>query len=339
MEPFSHETLGGTFSLTWPDYEILFCVDDSRDPIVPLIMLLIESHPNVDAKLRVGQETAFDNPKLNNMAKGWRCAKHDWIVFLDSNVLPPRDYLQRLFLAFESENCMVSAPPAGSAPIGFWSEVECSLLNALQARFQYAADSLGFGFAQGKTLFFARRTLEDGGFEALGNEPAEDAAATKLMRSQGGRVRLAGPPFLQPLGRKTFHEVFDRHVRWARLRRLTFPQLFLLELLLGVWTPFLAVVVALAPLHFTHSQMSMAGISFVICWYIPEFFLCYFARWSLGWKSPIIFLARDLLLPIIFLNACLGKRVVWKGREVVSRPKLGDRSCPGTLRQLFKPFT
>jgi ceramide glucosyltransferase len=203
LEPFSRQTLDATFDLDWPDYEIIFCVDDPGDPVAALVRELIDARPGRNATLLCGLERVSGNPKLDNMAKGWRAARHDWIVFVDSNVLPPIDYLHRLFLACDGDGDggMVSAPPAGAEPIGFWSEVECALLNATQARFQYAADSLGFGFAQGKTLFFNRKTLENGGFEALGREPAEDAAATRLVRGNGGKVHLADPPFPQLLGR------------------------------------------------------------------------------------------------------------------------------------------
>ena len=336
VEPFSLETLGAAFKLDWPVYEIIFCVDDPSDPIVPIMSRLIAENPEITAQLISGREHLSDNPKLNNMAKGWRCAKYDWIVFLDSNVLPPTDYLQRIFLAHEGGHCMISAPPAGVAPSGFWSEVECSLLNAFQARFQYAADSLGFGFAQGKTLFFARRTLENGGFQALSAEPAEDAAATKLLRNTGGKVRLAGPPFPQPLGRKKFREVFDRHVRWARLRRSTFPSLFFPEILVGIWPPILAMTVLLAPLDLSGLSLLLIGTGLMALWYAPELILTYFAGWPLSWRSPFVFLVRDLLLPLIYLTACAGKHVVWKG---VAIPAGGRRTARSRFTKLVQRIT
>ena len=68
-------------------------------------------------------------------------------------------------------------------PRGFWAELECAFLNTYQARWQYAADSLGHGFAQGKTMLVRRRDLaQAGGIQALAEEIAEDAAATKLVR-------------------------------------------------------------------------------------------------------------------------------------------------------------
>ena len=330
LEPFSESTLGATFDIEWPVFEIIFCVDDPADPIIDVVTRLIASKPHSNAILLIGRDHLSNNPKLNNMAKGWRRASHEWIVFLDSNILPPVDYLHRLFLAQTGANCMVSAPPAGTAPAGFWSEVECSLLNALQARFQYAAYAMGMGFAQGKTLFFARSTLDNGGFEALGMEPAEDAAATKLMRKTGGKVCLAEPPFPQPLGRKTFNEVFERHVRWARLRRSTFPELFLPEIALGAMPPLLALTVWLYTLNMPVSSMLAIEIVFAALWYMPELALTYAARWPLNWRTPFAFMVRDVLLPVIYLSACLGKQVVWKGVAIpAGRQSRRDRDGNG----------
>ena len=41
------------------------------------------------------------------------------------------------------------------------------MLNAYQARWQYFADFLGLGFAQGKTLFWRKSDLESAGFKVV----------------------------------------------------------------------------------------------------------------------------------------------------------------------------
>ena len=81
------------------------------------------------------------------------------------------------------------------------AHLECAFLNTYQARWQYAAESVGHGFAQGKTMLYRRDVIEAaGGIEALGAETAEDAASTKLIRRQGLHVYLVDRPFAQPIG-------------------------------------------------------------------------------------------------------------------------------------------
>ena len=79
------ETLRSTFRLDYPDYEVLFCVASARDPVVPLIERLLADFGR--ARLLIGDDRVSANPKLNNVVKGWRAAKHPWIVIADSNVL------------------------------------------------------------------------------------------------------------------------------------------------------------------------------------------------------------------------------------------------------------
>ena len=85
---------------------------------------------------------------------------------------------------------------------------------------------------------------EAGGIEALGAEIAEDAAATKIVRAHGLDVRLVDRPFEQPLGPRSVTQVWDRQVRWARLRRATFPIFYAPEILTGSTLPIAAGVVA-----------------------------------------------------------------------------------------------
>ncbi|PWT85907.1 MAG: ceramide glucosyltransferase, partial [Proteobacteria bacterium] len=244
IDNFARETLSSGFQLDYPDYELLFCVAAAGDPVVPLVQTLIAAHPHVPARLLVGNDPVSPNPKLNNTVKGFRAARHRWIVMADSNVLMPPDYLQQLLSAWRPDCGLVCSPPAGGAPRGLWAELECAFLNTYQARWQCFADSIGLGFAQGKTMLWRRDILEaGGGIEALGDELAEDAAATKLVRRQGLRVRLVDAPFLQPLGRRTAVEVWQRQLRWARLRRDTFRVFFLPELLAGGLPPLIACAV------------------------------------------------------------------------------------------------
>ena len=134
IDNYAAETLLSTFELDYPRCEILFCVADTADPILPLVKDLIAAYPTVAARLLIGNDRVSANPKLNNVVKGWRAASHDWVVIADSNVLMPRDYIQRLFASWRADTGLVASPPIGSHPQGFWAEIECAFLNTYQAR-------------------------------------------------------------------------------------------------------------------------------------------------------------------------------------------------------------
>jgi ceramide glucosyltransferase len=306
----ARHVLAASFALDYPAYEILFCVERADDPVLPLVRELIATYPRVDARILIGTDHLGDNPKLNNMAKGWRAARHDWVCFTDSNLIVPPDYIQRLLASWRPDTGCVSAPPVGGNADGIWAELECAFLNSYQARWQFAVDTLGFGFAQGKTLFFRRDDLASvGGIAALACEPAEDAAATKVVRAMGKRVRLVDPPFTQPLGRRDFRQVWKRQMRWARLRRATFPLLYLPELLTGSLVPLLTSGLA-AYLQEVAVLPSLAVYAAI--WYGAELALTLFARWQFTWRTPFAWLMRDLLLPVLWIAGLAGRSFTWR---------------------------
>ena len=314
IENFSEETLASAFHLDHSRYEILFCVADPGDPAVPLVRRLMAAYPNVPSRLLIGNDPISPNPKLNNTVKGWLAAKHPWVVMADSNVLMPHDYLSQLFAAWQKDTGLVCSPPVGCAPYGIWAELECTILNTYQARWQSFADSIGLGFAQGKNMLWRKDILENGGgIRALAAEMAEDAAATKLVRSQGLRVRLVDRPFEQPLGRRTAVEVWQRQLRWARLRRDTFKLYFVPELFSGGIPPMVACAVcaAAADLPVTAMVAALAAV-----WYGAELLLAHAAGWHWSWRSPLLFVVRDLMLPVLWLASWVGNEFVWRGNSM-----------------------
>ncbi len=313
--PFEMRTLRSTFELNDTDTEIIFCAASASDPAVSLVRQLIDTHPNVSARLLFGEDVISSNAKLNNMLKGWDVSRAPWVVFADSNLLLPPDYVRSVLSAWSAGTGAVCAPPIGSQPQGLWAEVECAFLNGHQAPWQYAVDSVGFGFAQGKTMLVHRDIIErGGGLAALGCEPAEDAALTKLVRAQGLSVRLAEPRFTQPLGERTWRQVIDRQTRWAQLRRATFPGFYASELFSGVMAPMIGTMLAASLLGWSPSW---SGVAFIAVWLGIEGVFTWLAGWHLSWSAPLAWLLREILLPIVWLRGWLQRSFQWGGRTVL----------------------
>jgi ceramide glucosyltransferase len=314
IDNYAADTLASTFELDYPHYEILFCVASAKDPVVTLVKSLMAQNLSRPAKLLVGDDRISPNPKLNNVVKGWHAADHQWIIIADSNVLMPRDYIERLFASWRADTGLVASPPIGCRPDGLWAEVECAFLNTYQARWQYIVDTFGFGFAQGKTMLWRRTDLDAaGGIAALAKEVAEDAAATKVVRGAGYKVRLLDRPVAQPLGRRGAAEVWNRQLRWARLRRASFLLYFLPEILSGGMLPLLGVAFLATALGW-HVTLCLAA--FVALWYGAEMALSAAAGWHLSALYPLYGLVRDLLLPALFVSALRGSDFVWRGNEM-----------------------
>jgi ceramide glucosyltransferase len=325
IDNFVDETLRSSFTLDYPRYEVIFCVANAKDPVIAIVRRLIAEHPGLPARLLIGDERISSNPKLNNCVKGWAAAAYNWIVLADSNVLMPSDYIQRLLAAWRPDTGLVCSPPIGSRPEGFWAQVECAFLNTYQARWQYFAASISLGFAQGKTMMWWRDLLERaGGIRRLAAEVAEDAASTKVVRAAGLHVRLVDPPFEQPLGQRSARDVWNRQIRWARLRRASFMLYFAPELLSGAALPLLAVAVVAAGLGWS---IPAALLLFGAVWYGAEVWLTHVAGWPVSLLYPLHGLTRDLLIPLLWADAWRNTGFVWRGNQM----SVDDDALPADL--------
>ena len=314
VDNYCAETLRSSFALDYGRYDILFCVASAKDPVIPLVERLIADHPYIPARLLIGDERISQNPKLNNLCKGWEAATGEWVIIADSNVLMPRDYVQRLLAAWRQDTGLVCSPPIGCLPDGLWAEVECAFLNGYQARWQYFSDTMGFGFAQGKTMLWRRDELDRaGGLRMLAQEMAEDAASTNVVRAAGKRVRLVDCPFGQPLGRRSFAEVWKRQLRWARLRRDSFRLCYAPEVFAsGVATMVAGGIAAWAGGASPFLGATIAGA----VWYAGEAALTYTARWPLTVWSPLAWIARDAIMVPLYIAGWFGNELVWRGNQM-----------------------
>ncbi|HEX5421573.1 MAG TPA: ceramide glucosyltransferase [Gammaproteobacteria bacterium] len=310
LENDIEETLASTFTLEYSAYEIVFCVARHDDPVVPLIRRLMLEHPRIPARLLIGNDRFSINPKLNNLIKGWHAAAHDWIVVTDSNVLMPPDYVDRLLERRRPGTGLVSSPPVGIRPQGIGAELECAFLNTHQARWLLIADAFGTAFAHGKTLLWRRDDLERaGGFEALAAEPAEDAVFTKLIRAAGSKIHLVIHPFPQPLGMRPLGAVWRRQLRWARLRRRSFPLVNASEVVSGGLLPLAATAALVAAGAL--SSVWFSGL--LIAWYGAEVLLARQYGWPASLRIAVLMVVRDLLLLPLWVLGWAGSKFVWRG--------------------------
>lgn len=309
VDSFDKVTLGSSFHLDWPRYEIIFCAGREDDAAIPLVRDLMTRNPGIPCRLLVGEDRVSGNPKLNNLFKGWQAAAGDRVVMADANLLLPADYIDRLMAVDAPDVGLVTSPPIGTEAVGLWGALEAAFLNGNQARLQLLADETGLGFAQGKTLMWSREFLDrNGGLQALGRNLAEDVAATKLVRAAGRRVRLSRLPFAQPIGRRSLRAVWGRQVRWSKVRRDGFPALFLIEPLNGALVPMLLATAAMGPL----------GAALVAAlFYGAELALCRRMGWPVGTLSLPAMGVRDAMLPLVWVASFKGRGIVWRGTTMV----------------------
>ena len=133
------------------------------------------------------------------------------------------------------------------------------------------------------------------------------------MRRLGLRARLVDAPFAQPLGWRSARQVWDRQARWSRLRRITFPALFVPEALTGSILPIVAGA-CVADAFGLPAPATAALLSLI--WFGSEAVLARVAGWHLSWRSPVAWVIRDAMLPALWVQAWLRDGFEWRGNDV-----------------------
>jgi ceramide glucosyltransferase len=118
-------------------------------------------------------------------------------------------------------------------------------------------------------------------------------------------------------------QVWNRQVRWARLRRATFPAFYVPELLTGSALPIASGVFAAQA--FGYEPLAVLSCLMLV-WFGTEALLARTAGWHIGIFSPLAWVLRDLLLPVLWLEGWSGNKFVWRGNDMsVSKSAGTDR--------------
>ena len=96
----SYENFESFCRQDYPDYEILFAVNDDADPAVPLIRRLAVEFPARHIRLISGAPQIGANKKVNNLIALAREARHDILVFTDGDVRVWPNYLREVVAPF-----------------------------------------------------------------------------------------------------------------------------------------------------------------------------------------------------------------------------------------------
>jgi ceramide glucosyltransferase len=99
----SYENFASFCRQDYPDYEILFAVNDSADPAAQLIHRLIADFPERRIRLIVGAERLGANRKVSNLARLAQEAQHEILALSDGDVRVGSDYLREVVASFADE--------------------------------------------------------------------------------------------------------------------------------------------------------------------------------------------------------------------------------------------
>lgn len=194
-EPLLLEALTTLCRQDYPDWQIVFGVQDKADPAASVVRDLQARFPKLDIALVIDPTQHGPNRKVGNLINMLQAARHEILVIADSDVHVRPDYLDRLTAALEQPGVgLVTTLYAGLPnPVGFATRLGATqithgfLPGALMAR------ALGRQDCLGATMCLRRHDLERiGGFRALVAHLADDNVLGGRIAGLGLRVALAG---------------------------------------------------------------------------------------------------------------------------------------------------
>lgn len=299
----------------YPEYEILFCVNDLNDEAVPLIRRIAEEFPERSIRLLSAAPQLGSNRKVNNLALLVREAKYDLLVQSDGDVRVGPNYLREMAAPFErSETGVVSCLYRGVTQNNLWAQIE-----ALGAATDFSAGVLVAGwnghvtFALGASVATTKSWLAKiGGYEALASVLADDYEIGNRVAKAGGRAIVSREVVGTMYPAMTFREFWQHQLRWARTVRLCRPASYLG--LLVTYGLFWALLGAAA------SGSAKAAAFFFAAYLVLRLPLA----WTVGvwgmndetvrkkwWLVPF----RDALHFAVWFASFFSNRIVWSGTE------------------------
>lgn len=294
-----------------PQSEILLAVASEDDPACMVIRRVL-ADTGSPARLLFGEDADFTNPKLRNVSKAYRTAREDIILFLDDSVALDEGVFAELVTGLKPGVVAVTAAPRGEDAENFFSAIEAATCNGYLFRIQMFLEMFGLAAAFGNAFAFRKFDLETvGGLKRLQEGPCEDSAIATALRETGKRLTLLRSGVRRRIGRRSWRDVYLRHLRWASCTKVHDPIVFFAEPLIGGLVFNLLGAYALS--HTLVIPAANALLISAVFWYGTETLLHFVCNWPLRFSSPLAWIARDLLQPVFMIAARLTNRVPWRG--------------------------
>jgi ceramide glucosyltransferase len=311
----SYENYASFCRQDYPEFEILFCVNELDDPAVPLIRNLMAEFSERRVKLFSGAQQIGSNRKVNNLVLLAREAKYELLAQSDGDVRVGPNYLRELAAPFEqSETGVVSCFYRGVAEPNLWAEIE-----ALGAATDFSAGVLvadwmeGVTFALGASVATTKTWLAKiGGYEAMANVLADDYEIGNRVAKAGGQVMVSREAVATMYPALTFGKFWEHQSRWARTVRLCRPASYL-GLLFTHALPW-AVAGAMVSRSALGASAIMAAylvLRLTVAWMVGVWGLQDETARRKLWLVPL----RDALHFAVWVGSFLSNRVTWGEAE------------------------
>jgi len=319
LDPDAYENFSSFCQQDYPGYELLFCVGEEDDPVVPILQKLTRDFPERRIRVLFGSGGRGSNDKVVKLARLVNEAQHEVVVVSDSDVRVRPNYLRTVVAPLADPKvgavtCFYvpiedQTLPDSLQTIGMFSDFYAGILVARQLD--------GVKFALGPTIATTRTRLSGfGGYGAIENRPADDLLVGRLIAEQGYEVELLPYTILTVADYGSLRDLFHKRLRWIVVMRHMRPWGHL-GLLLTQGLPWSLAAVAIHP---------SAGVALG---YFGTYLVLRFAMtWTVGiwglkqdslWKKMGLIPVWDALAFFIWLTSFSRNSIRWRDSEYYIR--------------------
>ena len=226
-EPQLEANLESFFLQDYPEYEVLFAVDEANDAALPVAHAVCARHREITSKILINGVAEWPNPPAWSFAAMAREAQYDILITSDSDVTVGRNYLHEVVSPLLGrETGMVTCIYRGRNTGGFWSALDAIGMSVEMTAGVLVANLMeGMKFGLGPTIAVRRDALNAiGGYEAIGAYFSNDFIIGNLIAERGYEVVLSRHIVDHVVPVMTFRRMWRRQLRWAMGTKYSRPK-------------------------------------------------------------------------------------------------------------------
>jgi len=319
LDPDAYDNFASFCRQDYPEYEIVFCVGDRSDPVLPTIEKVMADFPERTIRVLYGSGREATNDKVAKLARLAKEARYEILVINDSDVRAEPGYLRTVVAP-------LADPTVGAVTCFYASAEEKTLVQKLQTVGMYsdfyagivvAWQLDGVKFALGPTIATSRARLAGfGGYEMIENRPADDLLVGRLIAEQGYEVKLIPYSVLTVADFQSLRDLFLKRLRWIVVMRHMRPWgHFGLIFTLGL--PWSLAAVAISP------TAAVAGIFLGTYLGLRIAMTLQIASWGLKqpipWRGLALIPVWDAMAFVIWLASFTRSTIRWRDRDYYIR--------------------
>ncbi len=303
-------------NLDYPQYEIIFSLQNQNDPAYKVATKIKEKYFAKDITIVVEHCNEGLNPKVNNLIPAYKSAKYDLILISDSNVRVEKNYLLEITSHMKDRSVgLVSNMIKGVGGRSAGAVLENLHLNSFIVGSVCFLDKyLKMPCVIGKSMLMRKDDLEAiGGFRGVKDFLAEDYIIGMRIHGLGKRVILCSHLINNVNEYWGIERFVNRHTRWGKLRWQIGGVKYLSELAgNAVFISFMPMV--MMPVS-RASLLLAAAVSLLKI--AHDFYMGNKLR--TGMNPLLYFLSpvKDLIIGIIWFVPILSNTVSWRGNRYI----------------------